>query len=387
MKIIIFLLLFCFSLYADEVILKNGSRFTGDVEKQTEGIVYFRTKEGEQKEFRKSDIIALVYDESKAKVKEVEDESSVKKIPIADKPKTSEFKPAISDSTDKPAAAEKSIYEKERYEKVTVDKELTDSIMKKFEEADKRRENITAQELELLREELRLLREERDKYKKLIVEDEEYKKDLDKRYAILEIRIRRLERYLAMDETMVEYYQSPRSPWEIVKRNAIFPGWGHRYAREEYTGNAYSTVFISLIALGFLVDYQAKSLKDSVQTKFNGDLLIRGSQAASLGSFGGILLLSPYVSYQNNMSTVRNQQNLANLMFTGAAVLYVAQLIHGYFTGVEWAKSQPRDYSNESLLKSPVSLNFYIAPDVNAFRSSFHEPVGYNWNLSFARRF
>lgn len=196
--------------------------------------------------------------------------------------------------------------------------------MKKFEEADKRREGVVSQELELLREELRLLREERDKYKKLIIEDENYKKDLDKRLAILEIRIRRLERYLAMDETMIEYYQTPRSPWDIVKRNAIFPGWGHRYAREEYTGNAYSTLFISLLAVGFFIDYQAKSLKGAVQDKFNSDLVIRGYQASALGGLGGIFLLSPYATYQNGMSQAARQQGLANIFLTGAIVLYFA---------------------------------------------------------------
>ncbi|MCX7998236.1 MAG: hypothetical protein N3A69_04690, partial [Leptospiraceae bacterium] len=240
MKYLILLFTFYIPIYADEVILKNGNRFLGIVEKQTEGIVYFRTKEGEAKEIKKTDIIALIYDETKAKVKETDSISSP--TPIENiKEKPTEISRQASD-------AKPSVYEKERYEKVTVDRELTNSIMKKFEEADKRREGVVSQELELLREELRLLREERDKYKKLIIEDENYKKDLDKRLAILEIRIRRLERYLAMDETMIEYYQTPRSPWDIVKRNAIFPGWGHRYAREEYTGNAYSTLFISLLA-------------------------------------------------------------------------------------------------------------------------------------------
>jgi hypothetical protein len=61
------------------------------------------------------------------------------------------------------------------------------------------------------------------------------RKMMDKRLASTEIRIRRLEKYLGMDEAMIDYYQRKRSPWDLVWRSAVFPGWGHRYAREEYT--------------------------------------------------------------------------------------------------------------------------------------------------------
>ncbi len=221
--------------------------------------------------------------------------------------------------------------------------------MKKFEDADKRRKNQVKGELELLREELRYLKEEKERLAKIDKDNEEFRKDMDKRMAGLEIRIRRLERYLAMDETMIEYYQTPRSPWEIVKRSAIFPGWGHRYAREEYTGNIYSTAFISLFVLGYLINFQAKLSKSSVKNDFNNRLAL----SAFLGGSGGILLFNTYISYDKKINEINNRKQFENLFINGAILLYGIQLVHA-FTGVEWAKSSPRDH-NESLLKSPVS--------------------------------
>lgn len=54
MKYLILLFTFYIPICADEVILKNENRFLGIVEKQTEGIVYFRTKEGKAKEIKKN---------------------------------------------------------------------------------------------------------------------------------------------------------------------------------------------------------------------------------------------------------------------------------------------------------------------------------------------
>jgi hypothetical protein len=83
------------------------------------------------------------------------------------------------------------------------------------------------------------------------------------------------------------------------------------------------------------------------------------------------------------MNAVNSQKQLSSILINGAILLYGIQLVHAYFTGVEWAKSSPRDYSNESLLKAPVSWNFHTVPDYSpqSLRS------GVIYNLEFFQRF
>ncbi len=374
-KIIFYLNIFLFPfslLHADKIILKTGEIFEGTVDYQTVDTIFFKRKDGEKVQIKKDSVRGITYDKpSKQKESPMEEDSN-----------------SIRTNPSNPKEDQKNFaFSREKItEKVTIDKELTNSIMKKFEDADKRRESQIQQELKFLEEELQFLKKERERLSKERQDMEEFKKTMDKRMAVLEIRIRRLERYLAMDETMVEYYQSPRSPWEIVKRSAIFPGWGHRYAREEYTGNAYSTSFLGLLAVGFFIKFQADSAEENVKDKFNSDITIRSLQFSSLGG-GGILsttsLLTTFSSYERSMNGINSQKQLSSILINGAILLYGIQLVHAYFTGVEWAKSSPRDYSNESLLKSPVSWNFHTVPDYSpqSLRS------GVIYNLEFFQRF
>lgn len=373
-KIIFYINIFLFplSLYADKIILKTGETLEGRVEYQTVDTVFFKRKDGEKIQIKKDSIRGMTYDKiSKPTDSPFKDDSNL---------------PRNNPSDLKEDLKLTGITKEKTIEKVTIDKELTNSIMKKFEDADKRRETQIQEELKFLQDELQFLKKERERLSKERLDMEEFKKTMDKRMAVLEIRIRRLERYLAMDETMIEYYQSPRSPWDIVKRSAIFPGWGHRYAREEYTGNAYSTSFLGLLALGFFINFQANSAEETVKDKFNADITIRSLQFSSLGG-GGILattsLLTTFSSYERSMNAVNSQKQLSSILINGAILLYGIQLVHAYFTGVEWAKSSPRDYSNESLLKAPVSWNFHTVPDYSpqSLRS------GVIYNLEFFQRF
>ena len=75
----------------------------------------------------------------------------------------------------------------EKTEKVIVDKELTNSVMQKFEDADKRRQQATSEEIQVLKDELEYLKKEKEKLMKQNSGDEEFKKMMDKRLASTEI--------------------------------------------------------------------------------------------------------------------------------------------------------------------------------------------------------
>ncbi|HMV45356.1 MAG TPA: hypothetical protein PKD50_22715, partial [Leptospiraceae bacterium] len=275
----------------------------------------------------------------------------------------------------------------EKTEKVIIDKELTDNVIKKFEEADKRRQKATDSELGAFKEELDYLKKEREKLERSDKGNDEFKRTIDKRIASLEIRMRRIEKYLAMDETMVDYYKRERSPWDLVWRSAVFPGWGHRYAKEEYTGNTYSTTILVLLGIGYFIQYQVGAAKDAANTTLYNNAVVRTLQYSSLGipaNFSNTFLYSSFATYNSAMSAIDSQSQLSSNFINGAIALYFIQLVHVYFTGVEWAKVQPRDYSSEELLK-PSSFNFRSKPDNNHY--SLTQEKGVRYELEVLQRF
>ena len=221
--------------FADKIVLKTGKVLQGTVENQENNIVTLTTSTGEKIQVKKEEIVSMIYAEQK-----------IVKKPTPPKPKPESVTDGENGNTNRTTQVtgeriQVNNNEKitEKTEKVTIDKELTNSVMQKFEDADKRRLQATNSEIDVLKAELEYLKKERERMQKLNQGDEDFKKTMDKRMASLEIRIRRLEKYLGMDESMVDYYQRKRSPWDLVWRSAIFPGWGHSYAREEYAGNAF----------------------------------------------------------------------------------------------------------------------------------------------------
>lgn len=398
MKKLNLLVMFCLLLSAipvssDTIILKSGKALKGTVESQSNNVIYFKDQTGKVTEIKKDDIRNMLYVEPQPvtiKKKKIIPKKKVMVIPKPDNDSEDEEtdernKPISKKQTNENLVAGERVTE--RTEKVTVDKELTNSVMQKFEEADKRRQKMTESELELLREELKYLKESREKAQSLTKEREEFQKNYEPRITNLEIRIRRLEKYLGMDETMVEYYQTPRSPWQIVWRSAVFPGWGHRYAKEEYTGNAYSTTFLVLLGVGYLFKYQTAIAEETLSDKFRGDLIVRHLQLSSL-SVDSNLTTSQYFTIYNTYNTgvngLASQKAFANGLISAAGALYCLQLVHAYFTGVEWAKTKPRDYSNQELMK-PTGWNFKMIPDYAVQMPG--SPVGTGYSLEFTTKF
>ncbi|HMV45352.1 MAG TPA: hypothetical protein PK079_25650 [Leptospiraceae bacterium] len=374
-------------IFADRIVLKNGKAVVGTVQNQENNMVTIVTTSGERLQIKKDEIVSMIYVET-----------TPKKKPVAPRPVTpapakivSEKKEETSDlavnSTPEKVQVNNNERVVEKTEKVTVDKELTNNVMQKFEDADKRRQQSTDSEIKVLKEELEYLKKERERLQRLNQGDEDFKRTMDKRMASLELRIRRLEKYLAMDETMVDYYQRKRSPWDLVWRSALFPGWGHRYAKEEYTGNTYSTTILVLLGLGYFFNYQANAAEESAKNTLFNNTVVKGYQYSALGipvTYSNTFLVSSYSNYVSTMSAIDTQKTLSGNLYNAAIALYLIQLVHAYFTGVEWAKVQPRDYSNEGLLK-PTSFNIRSKPDTN-FYSRVPER-GMRYELEFITRF
>lgn len=367
MKYILLLLLFGFSLYADKIILKNGKTVQGEVISQNAGVVIIKT-DGGQKRISMKEVMSVVYVETKSKPqkklvrkkKETPDESEnytnlqPEKEPVV----------IIKETNSNPSSggSEKIV---EKSEKITIDKELTDKVMQKFEDADKRRAEQTKGEVDALKEEIDYLKKEKDRTKAINDDNDKLKKEYDKRIAGVEIRTRRLEKYLGMDETMVDYYQKPRSPWDLVWRSALFPGWGHRYAREDYTGNTYTTTILILLPIAWFINYQADAAKAALDSSLRTKMISTYLQYTSVGipvTLTNASLYRIYGNYETAVTAIDSQKELSRIFFNAAFFIYLFQIGHAYFTGVEWAKTKPRDYSNQELMK-PTGLNLRTLPD------------------------
>ena len=128
---------------------------------------------------------------------------------------------------------------------------------------------------------------------------------------------------------MVGYFQRKRSPWDLVWRSALFPGWGHRYAREDYTGNSYSTTVPLLLGFGFVFDYVAKSGQTAANDALYNGVVIRSIQYSSLGissTYSNTFILSSFATHNTSMTAVNSQKELSQNLLNAAVGLYLIQL-------------------------------------------------------------
>jgi hypothetical protein len=378
-KYILFLFI-GFHLFADKIILKNGKSVQGEVISQNSGVVIIQTAQG-KKRISMKEVISVVYVETKAKpARVVQRKKEIPNEPEKSFTPKEESKPIII-TEEAPRNSERIL---EKTEKITVDKELTDKVMQKFEDADKRRAEQTKGEVEALKEEIDYLKKEKDRTKTLNDENEKLKKEMDKRTAGLEIRTRRLEKYLGMDETMVDYYQKPRSPWDLVWRSALFPGWGHRYAREDYTGNTYTSTILILLPIAYFINYQANVAKQALDSSLETKIVSTYLQYTSVGLpvlITNASLYRIYRNYETAIVAIDSQKEFSTILFNSAIFIYLFQIGHAYVTGVEWAKTKPRNYSNEELMKQ-TGFNFRTIPDNQIQFGSNQRGVEYRMEYS-----
>ena len=149
--------------FADKIVLKTGKVLQGTVENQENNIVTLTTSTGEKIQVKKEEIVSMIYAEQK-----------IVKKPTPPKPKPESVTDGENGNTNRTTQVtgeriQVNNNEKitEKTEKVTIDKELTNSVMQKFEDADKRRLQATNSEIDVLKAELEYLKKERERMQKL----------------------------------------------------------------------------------------------------------------------------------------------------------------------------------------------------------------------------
>lgn len=338
-----------FSLRADTVYMKNGKRIDGLISSQSHEIIIIITNDGEVKKINKKDTSKIYFTQGQGN----------KKKPTRPKRKR-QSRPK----------------KKERQSSRKSDRvDLSNNILVKSK---------CCELYDALERRVGRLEDAKREYDK-------WRKTVEKREADHEIRLRRLEKYLGMDENMVDYYRRHRSPWDLVWRNALFPGWGHRYARKNYIGNAYTTSIFVLWGLGWFITYQADALQKVADEKLITETIVKPNAYANIlgggaGSINEILSVSNAADYYNTTSAISSQKKLGVQMINLAAYLYAIQIVHAYFTGLDWARTQPRDYS-PSGLQSMNGWNFSVKHEnlrglnLNTQFYSTYSQLGYTFSF------
>ncbi|MCC5813447.1 MAG: hypothetical protein JJT78_01710 [Leptospira sp.] len=133
-----------------------------------------------------------------------------------------------------------------------------------------------------------------------------------------------------------------RSRWDIVWRSAVLPSWGMFHAERNVTGSIYSGLFWGTLLYSFQLRNEATSAKSG----YDQATLLYQATRPDLSSFigpGGIdstgFLIQDQV-FSQYVGDAKSQFKAKTNQYNGAlglsALLYIIQLSHSYFVGVDW---------------------------------------------------
>lgn len=439
---LILFFIFSTTLYSDTIILLNGKTIKGTIVGQDIKSIVIEDVTGNKQSFDKDQVSKVVYKEMTPK--EIDDAKKEAKNSSAAKKTGSKKRPKESSAPEEDELAEagdtirnnnnSTIKEKETYREViheaTTDPNLVKAIDKLHESVDlntklvEKDAEIREKELALRREELEYrkkedikltellvrenrqrqididnLKEERKKLAAMIEKEKESRKLIEKRVGEVEVRNRRLELYLGMDETMIEYYKGGRSRWSIVWRSAVLPGYGQNYAKDEFTSTFFSVTFFTTLGLGAILYYTADQAEEKVRNKLYTDVVINPlvisssisrnfsdpnvASAAFSSTFTTLsnVNVNKINSANNAIEAIGIQKELGHKLIQIAGIVYLANLVHAYFIGVQWEKTKPRDYSDEEIKK--MGWNFDMKYDTNGSRLPIDRNAGMRADISY----
>ncbi|WP_406600491.1 LA_0442/LA_0875 N-terminal domain-containing protein [Leptospira sanjuanensis] len=118
-----------------------------------------------------------------------------------------------------------------------------------------------------------------------------------------------------------------RSRWSLVWRSAVLPGWGHYKAERKKTAIVYGALFWTGAVATGLAAKQIESKKAAYD-----EASLYGQASGNL-LFGEAYVGDKRAAYKKS---IQDYQSVA----AGTALIYLIQLTHAYFTGVEWEKEE-----------------------------------------------
>jgi hypothetical protein len=192
----------------------------------------------------------------------------------------------------------------------------------------------------------------------------------------LKTRTRRMERFLEIDPDLEEYYSKPRTPWSIIWRSALIPGWGLSYGRSSF-GTVYTSLFF-ISALGVAgIRESVNTLEEKFTDKIINDYVLQPffvrqavanttqTSSTSTSSFDNLLNLNSNIKLYNLYKLQRDiedQEKATDNLVNGVAGLYALQLFHSAVYSYFWAKKVPDKFDSKT---ETTSFRIQITPRVN----------------------
>ncbi|TGL58145.1 hypothetical protein EHQ58_12245 [Leptospira ognonensis] len=294
-----FLFLFItISLFSETVVMRSGKSLEGKIVEQTSDIIIILDKKGVKRSISKRVVYKVLYNASEKEKLKVEENA-------------------------------RALLEKEKAAK----------------------DAIAAEELRKLEEE-RLLELETvlEKNRIPVGESEETMMEYKRRIGELEAKVKDMEDFLGRRTDWRAYYATPRSEWDLVKRSAVLPGWGHHYAKEDSIGSAYTSLFFTSFALYLGSKAAVRNTKNElaadaveitvIQPIFNSALvsLSPADTQAAVGNFLSVQTYEKMNKFQKDSSEYGQLKSASGNLEKITIALYLGQLVHSYFTGRTWAE-------------------------------------------------
>ncbi|MBE7412282.1 MAG: hypothetical protein L6Q54_14485 [Leptospiraceae bacterium] len=201
--------------------------------------------------------------------------------------------------------------------------------------------------------------------------------ELIKKVNDLESRLNELEKFTEIQSDWKDYYKRKRSPWDLVWRSAILPGWGLVYAKEGYIGKAYTFLTLFTLATAIGLESSEKSQSRKLKSKFVDDLIVTpamysvivpGSSDPANPAYSLISMqrLKGVSNFTKNYDELQNTSKMKHNAFRIAAGLYIFQLIHAGIKGYFWSKEITQTASGEIVTEG---VNIHISPPIPSISS------------------
>lgn len=356
------LILFCNSIFSDTFILKDGTVMKVKLISQNPNEVTF-IMNGKESTMSKNKLRRILYTRNlEQEKKEIQDELNKMK------------------------------QEKQKKIKITKEEEeeaerlVNEELLKAFEEQEKQEKlNMSFDErITKLSNEINDLKQKSGSTASIEKIEAEIK-DLKK-------RTERIERYLKIDPDIEEYYSRKRSPWDVIWRSAIIPGWGLSYSRNGF-GDFYTGMFFLTTISGYAYkksnssnqkDFQNKAINDFVvmplavenalSSSSNSALVSLSSSYDSYKSFN--IASKGWKTYQRYEKLQENNENSDKLLKTALGI-YIIQLIHSGIEGYFWSKRPLPGKFNEPGGNKEAGLYYNIYPGVSRVNGT----IQHGWNM------
>ncbi|MDH5656639.1 MAG: hypothetical protein OEZ34_12070, partial [Spirochaetia bacterium] len=302
------------SLQADTITFKNGATLIGKIVAQTRTTITLDSDAG-KKVYQKNEIKRISYDNKWEELKKQKQEEAAR-----------------------------------------LQKEKEDKLKKEEEERLKREKAKKDKENELSRKEQERIQKERDKKEA---------EDVARKAKILQNQLKQKRNYLLSREDAVWAYMhqdyrvgpdkekneeappvaviedsgySERSRWEIVKRNALLPGWGYHFAGRKNYSYIGAGVFAALLFNTYTTRNTYLATKNTYDEQ---SMMISAATFSSVGSGnpGAALVASrimddgAYSGYEKSAKDYNNSISLLGIVYAGI-------LIHSYFLEPSVGKSK-----------------------------------------------